>query len=105
MVHQRYENVIDLIDEDGSMYDFQKLKDVYEIHGTYLDYLHLINRIPRLWKDLINENSTKMPHIQYNTIQYNTIQYNTISLFSIKHIQMPVAYNNIYTVMRTKTQQ
>ena len=33
-------NVMDLIDEDGSMYDFQKLKDVYEIHGTYLDYLH-----------------------------------------------------------------
>ena len=59
MVHQRYKNVIDLIDEDGSMYDFQKLKEVYEIHGTYLDYLHLINRIPRLW----NENSTKMPHI------------------------------------------
>ena len=41
-------NVIDLIDEDGSIYDFQKLKDVFEIHGTYLDYLHLINRIPRL---------------------------------------------------------
>ena len=38
-------NVMDLIDEDGSMYDFQKLKDVNEIHGTYLDYLHLINRI------------------------------------------------------------
>ena len=33
-------NVMDLIDEDGSMYDFQKLKDMYEIHGTYLDYLH-----------------------------------------------------------------
>ena len=28
-------NVMDLIDEDGSMYNFQKLKDVYEIHGTY----------------------------------------------------------------------
>ena len=52
-------NVMDLIDEDCSMYDFQKLKDVYEIHGTYIDYLHLINRIPRLWRDMINENSTK----------------------------------------------
>ena len=28
-------NVMDLIYEDGSMYDFQKLKDVYDIHGTY----------------------------------------------------------------------
>ena len=52
---------MDLI--DGSMYDFQKLKNVNEIHGTYLDYLHLINRIPRLWRDMINETSTKMPHI------------------------------------------
>ena len=57
-------NVMDLIDEDGSMYDFQKLKDVYEIHGTYLDYLHLINGIQRIWTEMINENSTKkMPHI------------------------------------------
>ena len=59
-------NVIDLIDEDGSMYDFQKLKDVYEIHGTYLDYLLLTNRIPRLWRDLINENSTKNASYKYN---------------------------------------
>ena len=52
-------NAMNLIDEDGSMYDFQKLKNVNEIHGTYLDYLHLINRIPRLWRDMINEKSTK----------------------------------------------
>ena len=56
-------NVMDLIDENGLMYDFQKFKDVYEIHGTHLDYLHLINRIPRLWRDMINETSTKMLHI------------------------------------------
>ena len=63
-------NVMDLIDGDGSMYDFQKLKDVYEIHGTYLDYLHLINRIPRLWRDMINENSTKNASYKYN-VQIN----------------------------------
>ena len=53
---------MNLIDEDGSMYDFQKLKDMYEMHGTYLDSLHLIKRIPRLWRDMINTTSTKMPH-------------------------------------------
>ena len=63
-------NVMDLIDEDGSMYDFQKLKDVYEIHGTYLDNLHLINRIPRLWRDTINVNSTKNASYKYN-VQIN----------------------------------
>ena len=63
-------NVMDLIDEDGSMYDFQKLKDVYEIHGTYLDYLHLINIIPRLSRDMINENITKNATYKYN-VQLN----------------------------------
>ena len=46
-------NVIDLIDDDGSMCDFQKLKDVYEIHGTYLDYLHLINRCPKFFLTIL----------------------------------------------------
>ena len=70
-------NVIDLIDEDGSMYNFQKLKDVYEIHGTFLDYLHLINRIPRLWRDLINENSTKNASYKYN-VQINYYVFNLL---------------------------
>ena len=70
MVHQRYKKCYILIDEDGSMYDFQKLKDMYEIHGTYLDYLHLINIIPRLWRDMINENSTKNALYKYN-VQIN----------------------------------
>ena len=63
-------NVMDLIDEDGPMYDFQKLKDVYEIHGTYLDYLHLINIIPRLSRDMINEKITKNVTYKYN-VQLN----------------------------------
>ena len=63
-------NFMDLIDEDGSMYDFQRLNDVYEIHGTYLDYLHLIYRIPRLWSNMINENNTKNASYKYN-VQIN----------------------------------
>ena len=45
-------NVIDLIDENGLIHDFQTLKDLYNIHGTYLDYAHLIDRIPRLWREM-----------------------------------------------------
>ena len=41
-------NVIDLIDENGQFYEFQRLQEKYEIHGTYLDYMQLINRKPRL---------------------------------------------------------
>ena len=44
-------NVIDVIDENGLIYDFQTLKDRYNIHGTYLDYAQLINRIPGLCPD------------------------------------------------------
>ena len=59
---------MDLIDENGLTYDFQKFKDVYEMHGTHnsLDYLHLINRNHRLWRDTINENSTKNASYKYN---------------------------------------
>ena len=33
---------MDLIDENGLMYDFQKLKDVYEIHKTCMKYMEFI---------------------------------------------------------------
>ena len=63
-------NVIDLIDENGQFYEFQRLQETYEIHGTYLDYMQLINSIPRLWRDLINENSIKVVSYKYN-VQIN----------------------------------
>ena len=65
-------NVIDLIDENGQFYEFQRLQEKYEIHRTYLDYMKLINRIPRLWWDLINENSIKVASYKYN-VQINCL--------------------------------
>ena len=64
-------NVIDVIDENGLIYDFQTLKDRYNIHGTYLDYAQLINRIPRLWREIINENSRNIIMYRYN-VQINS---------------------------------
>ena len=32
-------NVMDVIDENGLIYDFQELKQRYDIPGTYLDYI------------------------------------------------------------------
>ena len=63
-------NVIDLIDENGLFYQFQMLQERYGIHGTYLDYMQLINRIPRLWRDIINENSEKCASYK-NNVQIN----------------------------------
>ena len=34
---------MDLIDENGLIYEFQELKQRYDIPGTYLDYIRLIN--------------------------------------------------------------
>ena len=46
------------------------LQERYGIHGTYLDYMQLINRIPRLRRDIINENSEKSASYK-NNVQIN----------------------------------
>ena len=47
-------NIMDLIDENGLIYEFQELKERYDIPGTYLDYICLINEIPRRWREMTN---------------------------------------------------
>ena len=63
-------NIMDLIDENGLFYNFQNLQERYNIHGTYLDYLHLMQNIPRLWRDTIEENREKNVLYRYN-VQIN----------------------------------
>ena len=63
-------NVMDLIDENGLIYEFQELKQRYDIPGTYLDYIRLINKILRRWRDMINEDSRKNASQRYN-VQVN----------------------------------
>lgn len=63
-------NIMDLIDENGGIYEFQELQEKYKIHGTYLDYMHLLNKIPRLWRDKINENNRENVSFRYN-VQVN----------------------------------
>ena len=72
-------NVIDLIDEDGLFYEFQRLREIYGIHGTYLDYMYmqLINRTPRPWRDKINENSMKIASYKYS-VQINCFVFNLL---------------------------
>ena len=70
-------NVMDLIDENGLFYEFQTLQERYEIHGTYLDYMHLINKIPRSWRDIIHENSRDSASYKYN-VQINCYVFHLI---------------------------
>ena len=45
--------------------DDDQLKYVYGIKGTFLDYQTLIRKIPRTWKETINENTNKCKDMKY----------------------------------------
>ena len=55
-----YENGIrvvqDIVLEDGELYTFEQLKNIYNINGTFLDYQHLVNDIHPTWLIQINDN-------------------------------------------------
>lgn len=46
--------ISDLLDRNGNIYEFQTLKDIYGLRGTFLDYQALIAKIPNRWKNIIN---------------------------------------------------
>ena len=52
-------NVIDIVDTNGYIYDFEQLKQIYNLKGTFLDYQRLVNKLPKTWRDVINENNKK----------------------------------------------
>ena len=63
-------NVIDIVDTNGYIYDFEQLKQIYNLKGTFLDYQRLINKLPKTWLDIINENNEKCKFSKFN-VQIN----------------------------------
>ena len=66
-------NVIDIVDTNGRIYNFEQLKEIlYILKGTFLDYKRLINKLPKTWLDVIyvNENNEKCKYSKSN-IQKN----------------------------------
>lgn len=59
-------NVVDHIDMGGNIYTFERLKEAYNIKRTFLDYQTLITKIPRTWKEIIKEHTTKCKDMKYN---------------------------------------
>ena len=49
-------SLIDIIDARGNIYQFNELKYVYNIRGTFLDYQFLLRKIPDRWKNVLNDN-------------------------------------------------
>ena len=62
-------NVIDLLNAEGQFYNFNELKDIYDIHGTFLDYQSILRKLPAFWKNKINQNSVKCKNLRQNVAQ------------------------------------
>ena len=63
-------NVIDILDANGDIYNFEQLKETYSLKGTFLDYQGLIRKLPRTWLEAINEQKDKCVFLKYN-VQMN----------------------------------
>ena len=62
-------NVIDLLNAEGQFYNFNELKDTYDIHGTFLDYQSILRKSPAFWNNKINQNSVKCKNLRQNVAQ------------------------------------
>ena len=58
--------ISDLIDEQGNIYSFDVLKDMYNLRGTFLDFRALVRRIPNDWKIKLNDNKIVSSINRYN---------------------------------------
>ena len=63
-------NVIDIVDTNEYIYDFEQFKQIYNLKGTFLDYQRLINKLPKTWQDIMNENNEKCKFSKFN-VQIN----------------------------------
>ena len=48
--------VFDVSGQNGEFYTFEKLKTMYNIKDTFLDYQYLLNKLPQSWITQINDN-------------------------------------------------
>ena len=65
-------NVIDLVDTNGYIYDFEQLKQIYNLKGTFLDNQRLINKLPKTWLEVINQNNEKCKFSKFNNLFFLT---------------------------------
>ena len=49
-------------------YDFNQFKTLFNIRGTILDFQGVINRIPHVWKNLLNNNIQTCIDMKYKVI-------------------------------------
>ena len=49
-------------------YDFYQFKTLFNVRGTILDFQGVTNRIPQIWKKILNNNVQTCIDMKYNVI-------------------------------------
>jgi hypothetical protein len=49
--------ISDIIDDNGTPFTFEKIKELYSVEGTVLDYYRVLNSIPREWLQKLEHGS------------------------------------------------
>ena len=56
----------DILDGNGNFYTFERLKEIFRVKGTLLNYENVIQKIPNQWKNIINANRVLKYQNRYN---------------------------------------
>ena len=56
--------ISDVVDTHGQIISFEHAKESYNISGSFLDYIGLINSLPRRWMSLSSKKTAEYPVIQ-----------------------------------------
>ena len=67
--------ISDLLDINRNFYQFDVLKEMYGINGTFLDCQSLIHKIPNYWKNMIINNRLVSIQTKYNVTCNIYVQY------------------------------
>ena len=59
-------HVSDLIDENGIFYEFEDIKNHYNVRGTFLDFQSLLRKIPNEWRTVLEDNKVTCILNKYN---------------------------------------
>ena len=55
-----------ILDDNGNFFTFDRLKEIYRVRGTFLNYEDILQRKPNQWKNIINENRVFIYQKRYN---------------------------------------
>ena len=55
-----------ILDDNCIFYTFDRLKEIYRVRGTFLNYENILQKIPNQWENIKNENRVFIYQKRYN---------------------------------------